>query len=120
MVKFIDSDGTEATFELTENEKKHTVKLTKKESLEKVHNAMSDLVIENLNKSTVVLSNGLELKKGDKINPYSYAETLQEKMIAKAIHTHFELEKQFLKREVKIKPLTLFFIDNIDEYRNAD
>ena len=26
MVKFIDSDGTEATFELTENEKKHTVK----------------------------------------------------------------------------------------------
>lgn len=30
MVKFIDSDGTEATFELTENEKKHTVKLAKK------------------------------------------------------------------------------------------
>ncbi len=120
MVKFIDSDGTEATFELTENEKKHTVKLAKKESLEKVHNAMSDLIIEKLNKSIVVLSNGLELKKGDKINPYSYAETLQETMIAKAIHKHFELEKQFLKREVKIKPLTLFFIDNIDEYRNAD
>jgi hypothetical protein len=27
---------------------------------------MSDLSIENLNKSTVVLSNGLEMKKGDK------------------------------------------------------
>jgi type III restriction enzyme len=120
MVKFIDSDGTEATFELTENEKKHTVKLAKKESLERVHSAMSDLIIENLNKSAVVLSNGLELKKGDKINPYSYAETLQETMITKAIHKHFELEKQFLKREVKIKPLTLFFIDNIEEYRNAD
>ena len=120
MVKFIDSDGTEATFELTENEKKHTVKLAKKESLEKVHSAMNDLIIENLNKSAVVLSNGLELKKGDKINPYSYAETLQETMIAKAIAKHFELEKQFLKREVKIKPLTLFFIDNIEEYRNAD
>jgi len=120
MVKFIDSDGTEATFELTENEKKQTVKLAKKESLEKVHNAMNDLIIENLNKSAVVLSNGLELKKGDKINPYSYAETLQKTMIAKAISKHFELEKQFLKREVKIKPLTLFFIDNIEEYRNAD
>jgi len=120
MVKFIDSDGMEATFELIENEKKHTVKLAKKESLEKVHNAMNDLIIENLNRSAVVLSNGLELKKGDKINPYSYAETLQETMIAKAISKHFELEKQFLKREVKIKPLTLFFIDNIDEYRNAD
>lgn len=120
MVKFIDSDGTEATFELTENEKKQTVKLSKKESLEKVHSAMNDLIIENLNKSAVVLSNGLELKKGDKINPYSYAETLQETMITKAIHKHFELEKQFLKREVKIKPLTLFFIDNIEEYRNTD
>ena len=120
MVKFIDSDGTEATFELTENEKKQTVKLAKKESLEKAHNAMNDLIIENLNKSAVVLSNGLELKKGDKINPYSYAETLQETMIAKAIAKHFEIEKQFLKREVKIKPLTLFFIDNIEEYRNAD
>lgn len=120
MVKFIDSNGTEATFELTENEKKHTVKLTKKESLEKIHSAMHDLIIENLNKSAVILSNGLELKKGDKINPYSYAETLQETMIAKAIRKHFELEKQFLKRDVKIKPLTLFFIDNIEEYRNAD
>lgn len=120
MVKFIYSDGIEATFELTENEESHVVNLTKKESLEKVHSAMSDLIIENLNKSAVVLSNGLELKKGDKINPYSYAETLQETMISKAIHKHFELEKIFLKREVKIKPLTLFFIDNIDEYRNVD
>jgi len=119
-VKFISSDGIEASFELTENNKKRTVKLTKKESLEKVHSAMNDLVVENLNKSVVTLSNGLELKKGDKINPYSYAETIQETMIAKAISKHFELEKNFLKREVKIKPLTLFFIDNIDEYRNAD
>ena len=67
---------------------------------------MSDLGIENLNKSTVVLTNGLEMKKGDKINPYSYAEKLQETMIQKAIKHHFEIEKQLLTREVKIKPLT--------------
>jgi type III restriction enzyme len=73
-----------------------------------------------LNKSTVVLSNGLEMKKGDKINPYSYAEKLQEIMIQKAIKHHFEIEKQLLTREVKIKPITLFFIDNIDEYRNKE
>ncbi len=120
MVKFIDSDGKEATFELIENNKRRTVAVTKKECLKKVHPEMTDLFIENLNKSTVVLSNGLELKKGDKINPYSYAEKLQEIMIQKAIKSHFELEKQLLKREVKIKPLTLFFIDNIDEYRNKD
>ena len=120
VVKFIDSDGTEASFELIENDKRKTVTLTKKESLKKIHPEMSDLIIENLNKSTVVLSNGLEMKKGDKINPYSYAEKLQETMIQKAIKHHFEIEKTLLTRDVKIKPLTLFFIDNIDEYRNKD
>lgn len=120
IVKFIDSDGTEATFELIENEKRKTVTVTKKESLKKIHPEMSDLGIQNLNKSTVVLTNGLEMKKGDKINPYSYAEKLQETMIQKAIKHHFEIEKQLLTREVKIKPLTLFFIDNIDEYRNKE
>ncbi|MCA0383317.1 MAG: type III restriction-modification system endonuclease [Bacteroidetes bacterium] len=120
IVKFIDSDGTEASFELIENEKRKTITVTKKESLKKIHPEMSDLGIENLNKSTVVLTNGLEMKKGDKINPYSYAEKLQETMIQKAIKHHFEIEKQLLTREVKIKPLTLFFIDNIDEYRNKE
>ena len=120
IVKFIDSDGTEASFELNENDKRKTVKLKKKDSLQTIHSEMSDLSIENLNKSTVVLSNGLEMKKGDKINPYSYAEKLQETMIQKAIQKHFQLEKEFLTRDVKIKPLTLFFIDNIDEYRNKD
>jgi type III restriction enzyme len=120
VVKFIDSDGTEASFELIENDKKRTVKISKKDSLKKIHPEMSDLGIENLNKSTVVLTNGLEMKKGDKINPYSYAEKLQETMIQKAIKHHFEIEKSLLTRDVKIKPLTLFFIDNIDEYRNKD
>ncbi|MDD4180617.1 MAG: type III restriction-modification system endonuclease [Victivallaceae bacterium] len=119
-VKFIDSDGTEASFELIENDKRKTVTVSKRESLKKIHPEMTDLIIENLNKSTVVLSNGLEMKRGDKINPYSYAEKLQETMIQRAIKHHFELEKDLLTRDVKIKPLTLFFIDNIDEYRNQD
>ncbi|MCG8203332.1 type III restriction-modification system endonuclease [Tenacibaculum finnmarkense genomovar finnmarkense] len=117
IVKLINTNGIEATFELNENTKKKTFKISKKESLEKVHSAMSDLLIENLNKTTVVLSNGLILKKGDKINPYSYAVTLQDIMIKKAIKSHFKLEKEYLTRDVKIKPLTLFFIDNIEEYR---
>ena len=120
IVKFIDSDGTEASFELIENDRRKTVTVSKKESLKKIHPEMSDLGIENLNKSTVVLTNGLEMKKGDKINPYSYAKKLQETMIQKAIKHHFEIEKELLTREVKIKPLTLFFIDNIDEYRNKE
>lgn len=117
IVRLVGTDGTEATFELVQNSKKSTVKLTKKSSLQQVHSEMTDLTIENLNKTKVVLSNGLELKKGDKINPYSYAQTLQEIMIQKAVKHHFELEKSYLTRDVRIKPLTLFFIDNIEEYR---
>jgi len=120
IVKFVNSDGKEASFELLENAKKKTIKISKKESFSKVHSEMTNLFIENLNKSTVLLSNGLEMKKGDKINPYSYAQTLQEIMIRKAVKHHFEKEKELLTRDVKIKPLTLFFIDNIEEYRNKD
>ena len=118
--KFINSDGKEATFKLTENDKSTTIKVSKKESLSKVHSEMTDLTIEKLNKSTIVLSNGLEMKKDDKINPYSYAQTFQEIMIQKAIKHHFEIEKDLLTRDVRIKPITLFFIDNIDEYRKKD
>lgn len=119
-VEFIGSNGIEATFKLNDNLTQISKNLKKGDCLELLHHAMSGLSVDNLNKSTVVLSNGLEMKKGDKINPYSYAETLQETMIRKAIKQHFEIEKLLIKREVKIKPLTLFFIDNIDEYRRQD
>lgn len=120
IVKLNNTDGKEATFELLEDKSKKTFKLTKKESLQRVHSAMEDLYVESLNKSKVVLSNGIELSKGDKLNPYSYAEKLQEIMIQKAIKSHFENEKELLTRSVKIKPITLFFIDNIEEYRNEN
>jgi type III restriction enzyme len=120
LLKFTSSDGKEATFHLIESEKTSVFKISKKVSFSIIHPAMKDLEIERLNKTTVVLSNGLELKKGDKINPFSYAETLQDKMIQRAIKNHFELEREYLRKEVKIKPLTLFFIDNIKEYRDKD
>jgi type III restriction enzyme len=40
-------------------------------------------------------------------------------MIQKALTKHFELEKKYLTREVKIKPLSLFFIDDIEGYREG-
>jgi type III restriction enzyme len=121
-LKLMSLDGTEARFELAEGDKvkKKSFSLLAKESLAKIHPAMQDLSISKMNRSVVVLSNGLELKRGDIINPFSYAQTLQESMINKAIKEHFELERSLLTREVKIKPLTLFFIDNIEEYRGKD
>lgn len=120
IIKLKSSDIAEATFELDENNSKKTFKIGKKDSLGKIHNELSDLFVENCNKTTVLLSNGLELKKDNSINPYSYAQTIQESMLQKAIHNHFILEKELLTRTTKIKPLTLFFIDNIEEYRRED
>lgn len=120
LVKLIDSDGKEVSFEVNDGTSKKSIKIGKGDSLSRVHPQMTDLFLDQMNKTKIVLSNGLEMKKGDKINPYSYAQTLQEIMIQKAIKNHFEIEKQLLKREVRIKPLTLFFIDNIDEYRNKE
>lgn len=120
VVKLIDSDGKEASFEVNEGVAKKSIKIGKGDSLSMVHPQMTDLFLEQMNKSKVLLSNGLELKKGDKINPYSYAQTLQEMMIQKAVKKHFEIEKELLTRAVRIKPLTLFFIDNIEEYRSKE
>jgi type III restriction enzyme len=107
----------ESVFELNQAGSKETFKLIKGESLGKIHPEMAGVIIEKHNQSVVLLSNGLELKKGDTINPYSYAESLQDKMMASAVKRHFDLERTYLTRPVKIKPLTLFFIDDIEGYR---
>ncbi len=114
------TDGKEAGFELNINGKKSSHKLIAKASLSKVHEAMQGLSIESMNKTKVVLSNGLELTKNATINPYSYDDSLQDKMIQRAVKKHFELERELLTREVKIKPLTLFFIDDIEGYRDGN
>lgn len=119
-LKFIKSDGEEVTFELNENNKKTLFKLTKGESLSKTHSAIHDLTLDALGKNTVVLSNGIELKIGCSINPYSYDQTLADSMMRKAIKEHFKLEKEFLTQRPRIKPLTLFFIDDIEGYRDGN
>ncbi|MCD9550518.1 type III restriction-modification system endonuclease [Photobacterium carnosum] len=119
-LKFIKSDGKEATFELNENGSKSIFKLAKGESLSKTHTAIHNLIIDGLNKSTIALSNGIELKVGGSINPYSYARTLEDNMMRKAIKEHFKLEKHYLTLSPRIKPLTLFFIDDIEGYRDGN
>lgn len=114
------TNGIEAEFEINTNSKKTTHKLLKNNSLELIHHEMSGLTIERLNKTIVQLSNGLELRRGNKISPYSYAQSIQEKMMAQAISKHFEIEKALLTRAIKIKPLTLFFIDDIESFRSKD
>ena len=129
LIELINIEGSgkniEAVFIVKEAKKKNTYKLKVKDSLEKLHSTIDNLFIEKMNKSEILLSNGLILRKKDKLNPYSFSETLEETMIKKAIENHFKIEKELIENrnlqgKPKIKPLTLFFIDNIDEYRNEN
>lgn len=125
-IKLIEIDTSnkkkeEAIFQIKSGKNTQKKSLFKNDSLSVLDANFGSLTIDNLNKTTVVLSNGLELKKNDVIDPYSYNETLQEKMIRKAIKNHFEMEKLFLTRSsARIKPLSLFFIDHIESYRGKD
>lgn len=119
VVKLKVADSDKAIFELHENGKKKEITIAKKESMSKVHKEMNDVMVDNLKKNCVVLSNGLEVTTKTHINPYSYSESIQDKMMQKTIINHFELEKKLLTREVKIKPLSLFFIDDIEGYRDG-
>ena len=111
-----------AEFELAQGKQgKQIFSLTEKESLHKIHPSIVDLFIDKMNKSTLVLSNGVELNKGMKFDPYSYSQDLTDKMLRVAIHEHFKLEKKLLTRpNGRIKPLTLFFIDDIKGYREGN
>lgn len=114
-IKLLDLDGKEAIFVLNKQE----YKLSKGDNLSRIHQAINDLFVSEMNKTTLVLSNGMELKKGDTINPYSYSDTVRDKMMRQAIREHFVLEKELLTRNGgRIKPLTLFFIDDIAGYRD--
>lgn len=114
------SSTKEASFELNENGSKSTIKVGKGESLAKAHTEIHDLYIESMNTKIVVLSNGVELKVNESINPYSYSDTLEDNMMRRAIKEHFKVEREMLTQRPRIKPLTLFFIDDIEGYRDGN
>ena len=120
-IKLLSLDGKEAVFELSENGKSKKFTLSTGDDLAQIHSSIFELNIEAMNKTTLLLSNGLELKRGALLNPYSYDQTVQDAMMQRAISEHFKLERELLvERTIKIKPLTLFFIDDISGYRSGN
>ncbi|MDH3001140.1 restriction endonuclease subunit R [Chelonobacter oris] len=120
-IKLTALSGGEATFELTQNGKSKKFVLGNGDDLAQIHAEIFELKIDKMNTKTLVLSNGLELKTGAVINPYSYAQTVQDNMMQNAIREHFKIERELLvERTTRIKPLTLFFIDDIQGYRSGN
>lgn len=117
----IDTSKYEVTL-IYKNKKEKEEKKFRKGDLINFSKLNLGLKIENIKANSIELSNGLELKKGNKINPYSYDQRLVNNMIKTTIVEHFKLEKELMNisaesRTKKIKPLSLFFIDDIISYR---
>lgn len=112
-------ESGQAFFELDESGKKTLHAISRADSLTSIHSAIHDLFISNMRTGYVLLSNGVELKVGESINPFSYSHTLQDNMMQRAIKEHFKLEKHLMTKRPRIKPLTLFFIDDIEGYREG-
>ncbi|HDX1048772.1 type III restriction-modification system endonuclease [Pasteurella multocida] len=122
-IKFLEKlSENEAKFELTQGGEKQYFTLSLGESLSKVHHAVDDLVLSKIHKkkSLVVFNDVIEVELNATIKPYSYSNQVSDKMIRQAVREHFKNEKDLFSRTDKIKPLTLFFIDDITGYREGD
>lgn len=113
----IDKQSSTAIFEYKKEKSNKTFELNVGDSLSKIDNDCVNLYIDKINATAVLLSNGVELKAGDKINPYLFNQGFVQRMIQQSVDKHFEIERELMTKEVRIKPLTLFFIDDIESYR---
>lgn len=90
------------------------------DSLGLMSDDLSGLTVTGISKDYVELSNGQQKRKGEEFEVGIYSSSYQEQMIRLAIQRHFETERQNFHRQIKIKTLALFFIDNIESFRGND
>ncbi|MBZ8003924.1 type III restriction-modification system endonuclease [Campylobacter canadensis] len=102
------------------DDKNNQFSLKKGQNFSCFYDFLNELFVEDFNTKRMLLSNGVELSKNDKFNPFSFNDDLAKQMINACLNEHFKLEKDFLSKKVKIKPLSLFFIDDISSYRGEN
>lgn len=91
------------------------------DSLSVIDNDLDGVVVEEISKNGVSLSNGQEKLKGEEFFPNQFAVSYQEGMIELALMRHFETERDnFCREGLPIKTLALFFIDSIESFRGPE
>lgn len=91
------------------------------DSLSIIDNDLDGVVVEEISKNGVSLSNGQEKLKGEEFFPDQFAVSYQEGMIELALMRHFETEREnFCREGLPIKTLALFFIDSIESFRGPE
>ena len=125
LTKISKSKPKTANFENIDTKK--TLTLHVGDSLAEASGDFSGITVEGIGKtdntaikSGVTLSNGQILAARDTITAQVYSDTYQGLMMKRAIDNHFETEWENFQRLIKVKTLTLFFIDSITSYRGED
>lgn len=95
-----------------------TFTLCKNDSLSIISSAFEGLYISALDKNHVYFSNGEIKTVGEQFEVSVYMTSYIEGMVKLAIDRHFQIERENFNRRIKIKTLTLFFIDDISSYRD--
>lgn len=120
-VKILSIDSKKSvTFNYKTSSSSKTFTLQAGESLGLINQDLAGLSISGIGNGFIELSNGQEKRTGEEFTVDIYSESYQEQMIRLAIHRHFETERKNFERQIKIKTLALFFIDNIESYRGDD
>lgn len=94
--------------------------LAQGDPLSRISPAFGDIVITDIGKDLIVLSNSQEKKKKDPFAANTYSVSYQEEMLRLALKRHFETERENFERPIRIKTLALFFIDSISSYRGSN
>ncbi|WP_246059075.1 type III restriction-modification system endonuclease [Campylobacter troglodytis] len=119
----VDEKSVQARFALKVKGQKNPLKeviLRLDESLRALSEGLLNLKIKNITRKKELLLNNDDIlyKKGDRIYLSDYLPQMQQAMLKTALERHFDLEEKLLNEECKIKPLCLFFIDDINSYRS--
>lgn len=121
-VKLLDiADKANATFQYISQTTKASHTLGVNDSLSILSSDLSGLTITGMTNDSVILSNGMEKRRGEEFCVDIYSSSYQESMMRLAIQRHFETERENFHREKgRIKTLALFFIDDIYSFRGDD
>jgi len=117
-VKVMSTDkGKRVILRHTKGRSSSTVEFLPGDSLSRLSSDFGGITISEISKDFIVLSNSQEKKIGEEFSVDAYSESYQEQMLRLALKRHFETERENFERPIRIKTLSLFFIDSIQSFR---
>ena len=112
--------GKKVTLRHIRGHSSSTVEFLPGDSLSRLSSEFGGITVSEIGKDFIVLSNSQKKEIGEEFSVDVYSESYQEQMLRLALKRHFETERVNFERPIKIKTLSLFFIDSIKSFRGDE